>query len=163
MQNEIKSDELLSLDDKELSLVKSKQPGTNQLAFAVMIKFFQLEGRYPTYEDVIPSVLIICLATQLNTQPERLEQFDWKAITAKRFRNEIRELLGYRKATVADSKKLIDWLIKHVLPQAPTKPQCLELAYQFFRNHRLEPFAQQALDRYIGTFYIFAPFPYAKH
>jgi hypothetical protein len=143
-------DDLLSLDTHELKLVKPKQ-SSNQLAFAVMLKFFQLEGRYPVNGEVIPEALITCLANQLGIEVSGMENFNWENRSIERFRGEIRKLLGYRKFSTADSKRLVTWLLKQVLPQAPTKPQCLELAYQFFRDHKLEPCAPKKLDRYIRS------------
>lgn len=143
--------ELASLDSKELALARTKYTGRNQLAFSVMLKYFQLEGYYPTNEDFISVSLITCLASQLDINPKLLEGFNWQTTTAKRFRKEIREFLGYRKSTLADSKDLITWLIKHVLPDAPTLAQCYEKAYQFFHAHKLEPFAAKELRRYIRS------------
>jgi len=142
-------DDLLSLDTHELKLVKPKQ-SSNQLAFAVMLKFFQLEGHYPVNGEVIPEALTTCLANQLGIEVSGMENFNWENRSIERFRGEIRKLLGYRKFATADSRRLITWLLKHVLPQqAPTKPQCFELAYQFFRNQKLEPCAPKKLERYI--------------
>ncbi len=145
----IKND-VLTLDLKELGWVQTKKIN-NQLAFAVMLKFFQWEGRYPDKDEVIPPVIIVCLANQLGVDPSKIEHFNWEGRSAERFRQAIRRFLGYRKPTVADSKKLMLWLNSDVLPQAPTLPQCLEKAYQFFHDHQLEPFSKKELDRYIHS------------
>lgn len=86
------------LDSEELTQVKTKHTGKNQLAFAVMLKFFQSESCYPANTQSIPDTLINCVANQLDLSPREIESFDWKAITAKRFRQEIRKLLGYKSA-----------------------------------------------------------------
>lgn len=61
-----------------------------------------------------------------------LVNFDFGNRTGERFRQEIRDFLGFKTATVADSEKLITWLMEQILPQAPTIPQCCEKAIQFF-------------------------------
>lgn len=58
-------DNLIFLDNEELALVQSKASVENQLAFAVMLKFFQREGRYPTRADVFPRTMIDDLSAQL--------------------------------------------------------------------------------------------------
>ena len=150
MQHDIKSSDFLILDREEMSLVKTKFEKT-QLDFAVMIKFFQEEGRYPTNKDVIPITLITCLANQLEVPPKEFKNFNWNNITGKRFRKNIRDLLGYREATISDSEKLISFLIKDVLPEVLTHPQCLEKSHQFFRECKIEPFSPQKLDRYVRS------------
>lgn len=139
------------LDSEELMQVKTKHAGKNQLAFAVMLKFFQTENCYPANTQSIPEALIHCLANQLGLSPQEIESFNWKAITAKRFRQEIRKLLGYKKATAADSERLVQLLMEHVLIQAPTLLQCCAQAYRFFRENRLAPFSKDELERYIRS------------
>ena len=60
------SDHLLLLDSEELQLVKSKHSEQNKLFFAVMLKFFQAEGRWPEQQDAISDLLIVSLSNQLN-------------------------------------------------------------------------------------------------
>ncbi len=47
------NNDLYTLDSEELRLTKSKNGQENKLAFAICLKFFQIEGRYPTNEDII--------------------------------------------------------------------------------------------------------------
>lgn len=140
-----------TLDSQELILTNSKYTSENKLAFAIILKFFQIEGRYPTNSDFISQEMIENLAIQLNCKLTNFNNYNWTSRTSKRFRHEIRALLGYNKSTVADSKHLIIWLIEEVLPHAPTLPQCYEKAYQFFRKHKLEPFTPKELKRYIHS------------
>lgn len=46
-------DVLFTLDIEEIALAQSKNSAENKLAFVVMLKFFQMEGRYPTNDDII--------------------------------------------------------------------------------------------------------------
>jgi TnpA family transposase len=149
--NVLGTDAFFTLDSEEIILAQSKHTAENKLAFAVMLKFFQTEGRYPTKKDVIHQSMSYSLSIQLNCYNINLDNYDWNSRTAERFRQEIRLLLRYRKATVADSKKLIDWLVVQILPQAPTFPQIAEKAYQFFAECCLEPYKESQLDHYIAT------------
>jgi hypothetical protein len=139
------------LDDEEFSLTQSKFYPENHLAFAVMLKFFQVEGRYPTKTDLISKELINSLSIQLNCNIINFRNYNWTNRTTKRFRQEIRAFFNYNEPTEADSKKLIKWLIEAQLPRAPTLPQCRAYAYQFFRENRLEPFSPKMINRYVRS------------
>ena len=149
--NTLGNDNLFILDSEEIVLAKSKNSEENKLAFAVMLKFFQTEGKYPAKDDSIDPVMVSSLAIQLNCADTCFDNYDWNNRSVKRFRQEIRSLLDYKKATTTDSNNLISWLVEHVLPQAPTLPQITEQAYLFLRDQRLEPFKPAQLDRYIST------------
>jgi TnpA family transposase len=153
IKNFPESDHLLSLDSEELTWVRKKLFGSNQLAFAIMLKYFQIVGHYPINTTMIPESLTTILASQLNTTQEPLGSFDWRGITAKRFRQEIRHYLGYRKAKARDKENLMVWLIEKVLSQAPTLAQCYEKVVQYFRDEKLEPIASQALERHVRSAY----------
>jgi hypothetical protein len=150
-QEAIATAELFMLDSEEIAIAGRKNTAENKLAFAVMLKFFQTEKRYPSRNDVIEQSMLNVLAVQLNCYGIKLDRYDWNSRTSERFRQEIRLLLGYAKATEADREKLINWLTVNVLPQAPTLPQITEQAYQFLSSQRLEPFKPAQLDRYIAS------------
>lgn len=143
------------LDSEELKWTKLKHGHQNKLIFAVMLKFFQTEWRYPEHGDTISEQLITSLSAQLNIpicqQPNPFENFNWENRSIERFRQEIRGFLGYQTITVADRERLILWLNKNVLPESPTVAQCIEKSYQFFYAHKLEPFTQKELERHIRS------------
>jgi len=143
--------DIIFLDSEELAFIQSKASARNQLAFAVMLKFFQREGRYPIRADVFHNMMLEDLAAQLNCGGAHVDDFNWTGRTAKRFRQEIRTLLDYNEPSAADRDRLICWLMKEILPLAPTLAQCREYSGQFFRNHRLEPFSPKKLTRYIRS------------
>jgi hypothetical protein len=64
------------LDSEELSLVSKKRPQT-QLAFAVMLKFFQKANKYPSDIKSIPLEMIDVLSNQLSVPPQSVEKFEW--------------------------------------------------------------------------------------
>ncbi len=142
--------ELLLLDSEEQRFVQSKQFKT-KLLFAVMLKFFRLENRFPMNGDIISHEIIQFISNQLGISSKLIKNINWENRTSERFRQEIRDFLGYRQATIMDSKKLIAWLIEHVLPQAPTIPQACEEAGKFFRENKLESFTPRELERYVRS------------
>lgn len=150
MKNNYIETDSFALDSEEFHFVQSK-PFKTRLPFAVMLKFFRLENRFPINGDNISSEMTQVISLQLNAKLTLLDKHDWENRTSERFRQEIRKYFGYRQATIDDSERLIDWLIAHVLPDAPTIPQSCEKANQFFRENKLECFTPRELERYVWS------------
>ena len=149
--NTLFSETFLSLDSEELKFVQSNTTEKNRLAFAMMLKFFQTKGRYPTKKDVVEPMLLHSLSIQLKVSPFLFEPMYLENRTSKRFRKKIREFLGFRIATLADAKILIAWLIEQAKKEPHTLPQYREKANQFFMANKLEPFTPERSDRYIRS------------
>ena len=142
---------LHTLDSEELKLAQSHKLERNQLLFAVVIKFFQAENRYPTKKDGIDPAIIASLSNQLNVSSTLFEQSLLESLTVVRFRIKIRKLLGYRQATLIDAKMLIMWIIEQAKSGPFTLPQYREKANQFLIEHKLESFTVERTDRYIQS------------
>lgn len=56
---------LYTLDSEELRAAKSKNGIENRLMFAICLKFLQLEGRYPTNNDVTEQSMISGFVAQI--------------------------------------------------------------------------------------------------
>ena len=143
------SETMITLDTEEIKLVHANNTDKNRLIFAVMLKFFQANGRYPTKKDTIEPILLYSLAKQLNTSYTLFEFTYLETRTAKRFRSKIREFLGFRTALFSDAEILITWLLEQAEKEPHTLPQYREKANQFFITNKLEPFAPKKTDRYI--------------
>jgi hypothetical protein len=68
--------------------------GPSCLGFAVLLKFFQAEGRFPYYPQEVPAAAIQHLAQQVGFDSADWWRYDWKGRTIKNHRAEIRNLLG---------------------------------------------------------------------
>lgn len=144
---------IYNLSDDELVLAKTKNTDKNRLGFAVLLKYFQLESRYPKHSKFIDPLMLNTISNQLNISPSVINQFDWEGRSTKRFRQEIRELLGYRKVTSNDTHDFGAWLFKNVFPHAIKRSQRIEHAYTYFRNKKIEPFTSKELERHISSFH----------
>jgi TnpA family transposase len=140
-----------TLDSEELELVQSNNTEKNRLAFAVMLKFFQEIGRYPTKKDTIDPLILSSLATQLKVSPFLFEPTYLETRVSERFRRKIRGFLGYRIAKLSDAEILIIWLIDQMQNGSYTMPQYREKAHEFFKENKLEPFTHEKTDRYIRS------------
>jgi hypothetical protein len=85
--------------------------GATRLGFAVLLKFFQCQGRFPSFKNEVVGQVISIVAAQVGVVPEAYLQYDWKGRTIKDHRAEIRELLGFRESTVVDAEQMQQWLL----------------------------------------------------
>jgi len=143
--------DIFDLEDEELTLVKEKNTNKNKLGFAVLLKHFQLNGRYPKGIQFIDPLLIKSLANQLSISEAVVKDFDWEGRSTERFRKEIRDLTGFKQATIEDSKELIVWLIKDIFPKAPKPSACIEFAYEYLYSKKTEPFTSNELEKYVQS------------
>jgi hypothetical protein len=146
-------DTIFNLDDHDIQLIKSKKTEKNKLVFAILLKYFQIEGRYPKNKKVISPDLINSLAVQINVNSLCIEEFDWQGRSVERFRQEIRDYFGFREANLGDLESLKTWLTREILPDAPTIRQCTEHSYCYLRNNKIEPFTTKELERHIRSAY----------
>jgi hypothetical protein len=72
-----------------------------------LLKFFQAEGRFPWYPQEVPRAAIDYPARQTGLDTTDWWRYDWKGRTIKHHRAEIRALLGFREATLADTESLL--------------------------------------------------------
>jgi hypothetical protein len=149
--NSLFSETFLCLDSEELKFVQSNTTEKNRLAFAMMLKFFQTKGRYPTKKDAIEPMLLHALSSQLKVSSFLFEPIYLENRTAKRFRQKIREFLGFRTATLSDAEQLITWLLEQGGNGPYTMPQYREKAYQFLKEQKIEPFSPKKIDRYVRS------------
>jgi hypothetical protein len=130
-------DTIYNLSDDELTLAKKKNSDKNRLDFAVLLKYFQLENHYPKHIKFIDPLMLNSIANQLNIFPSFINHFDWEGRSTERFRQEIRDFVGYRQASKKDVYNLKLWLFKNVFPNSVKKSQRIEHAYTYFRENRI--------------------------
>lgn len=106
----------------ELALVANRTCHT-RLGFAVMLRFFAGEGRFPRDKHEVPAQVLGFVGEQVEepagpeTGPERWLRYDWSGRSVKYHRAQIREFFGFREATVQDGEDVASWLLAEVLPK----------------------------------------------
>jgi len=102
----------LTPTDQPLIAAKSR---TNRSSFAMLLLFFRAHGRFPRAPGEIEPDAIANVERQLGNglAPARFPNVSGRA--GERHRAEIRTLLGFREATVADGEALTQWLLAHVV------------------------------------------------
>ncbi len=104
-----------SLKHDEFELVRNRTE-RSRLGFTVLLKFFQVEARFPVGRGDIPDRVLDYLAAQLDVPRCALDDYNLRGRTAKRDRGQIRQRLGFRQATVQDGATLVAWLRDEVIP-----------------------------------------------
>jgi len=145
--------EYWTLQPGELNLLTSRND-ENRLGFALLLKFFQIEGRFPDSKIEIPKKCAAFVAEQIDIPVSVfLKFFDYSTEnkTVKNQRAQIRDYTGFRECTVDDSKKVTKWLRNNILPQGMTEEQITVAVYQRFMELRLEPPERARIDRLVKS------------
>ena len=100
MKRQWETEELVehwTLDVEDRVLLGNKT-GATRLGFAVLLKFFQQEGRFPQHKHEVPGIVITFLATQVGVDASAYLQYAWQGRTIEYHRAQIREALGFRES-----------------------------------------------------------------
>ena len=125
--------------------------GPTRLGFAVLLKFFQQEGRFPRQSAEVPHGIVEYLAQQVAVGPETWEQYDWHGRSIEYHRAQIRQHLGFREASLADGEGLRTWLCTQVLSTTHRVDHVREAFYQRCRDLRLEPPTPERTERLLRS------------
>ncbi|MFB4319894.1 DUF4158 domain-containing protein [Actinomadura sp. 21ATH] len=98
-----------TLLDGDWELVGNKT-GATRLGFGLLLKFFELEGRFPRHVGELPKAAVDYVAGQVKVDPALLAEYDWSGRSIERHRAQVREALGFRESTRADEDVLAEWL-----------------------------------------------------
>ena len=69
-----------TLAPKELELLANKT-GATRLGFAVLLKAFRVEGRFPRQKHDVPGVVIVHVANQVNVAADLYPSYEWSGRT----------------------------------------------------------------------------------
>jgi hypothetical protein len=97
-----------TLDEEEFTLLANKS-GATRLGFAVLLKYFEQEARFPRREDV-PRAAVDFVAGQVKVGPELFADYDFTSRQAANHRGQVRDFHKFAKATVQDEDGLAVWL-----------------------------------------------------
>ncbi|NEO34416.1 MAG: Tn3 family transposase [Symploca sp. SIO3C6] len=134
----------------ELALL-TKKTATNRLGIALLLKYFQYEGHFPTSKTEIPLDVIRYLAELLEVSPHKFDYYDWQGRTVKAHRALIRNFLGVTEATVKDATDLTAWLETQVLAY-DLKLEALHIAAcNRLRYLKIEPPTTERIERIVRS------------
>src|SRR5207302_3374831 len=117
----------------------SNKTGPTRLGFALLLKCFQYEGRFPTAKYDIPKSVVDYVARQLKLDTGLLAQYDWEGRTIKGHRTQIREHLSFREVTALDTEEMKSWLIAEKLASDQNMEHLKATVIKRFRDLKIEP------------------------
>ena len=153
MQREWHPAELIecwTLLDDDRRLVANKT-GVTRLGFALLLKFFELEGRFPRSAAELPASAVDYVAAQVKVPASALDAYQWAGSTIEYHRSQIRAELGFREPTVADEQRLAAWLASEVCPLELGEERVRAALIDRCREERIEPPAPSRAQRVLGT------------
>jgi TnpA family transposase len=153
MKREWTTDEIIdqfTLLEDEQEFVQANSPH-NRLGKALLLKFFQYEARFPEGQSEIPPQVINYVAQQLDVLPTVFEEYRWRGRSIKDHRSAIRELYGFRPATLMDQNELRDWLLDEILPDEYRSVYLEERVYARLRDLHLEPPTKGRVKRLVTS------------
>jgi TnpA family transposase len=137
---------LVEQDQKELVAYKR---GATRLGFALMLKFFEIEARFPRHPNEFPPAVIAYVARQVEVEPTELGDYEWTGSTAEYHRSQIRRAMGFRRFALDDEAKLAGWLAEEIAPVELSDDRLREALLARCRSERIEPPAR--VDRILGA------------
>jgi TnpA family transposase len=141
--------ECWTLDETELKELGNKS-GATRLGFALMLKYFELEGRFPRREDV-PRAAVEYMAKQAKVAPELFAGYPWAGSSFDRHKADIRKFHRFRVITVGDESKLASWLATTMCPAEMSRDRLRAALLARCREMRVEPPKPAQVERLLGS------------
>jgi TnpA family transposase len=142
--------EHFTLIEEDDALLTNKT-GATRLGFALLLKCFQLEGKFPAAKHEIPKDVVNYVAHQLKLEASLFAQYDWEGRTIKLHRTQIREHYEFREATVVDTEEMTAWLVSTGLAADQNLEHLKAKVAERFRASRIEPPTPERVERLLQT------------
>jgi Domain of unknown function (DUF4158) len=139
-----------TLDEDDWKLLANKT-GATRLGFALLLKFFDLEGRFPVDAVELPAAVVNYVAQQVKVAPGELAGYGWAGRTIEYYRAQIRTDRGFREATGADEQRMIQWLAGELCPVKLAPDRLREDLLARLREERIEPPGPSRVERIVGA------------
>jgi hypothetical protein len=139
-----------TLGEADQELIGAKH-GATKLGFCLLLKYFEIEGRFPRWASDIPPAAVDFVAAQLKVAPGEFAGYDWSGRSIKNHRGQIRDALGFREATRGDQDKLTAWLAEQVCPSELNTDRQREALLARCRVEKVEPPTRLICDRMIAS------------
>lgn len=139
-----------SFSSDELTLIPHRD-ASSRLGVAASLKFFQLEGFFPSSVKDVPSVAIAYMAKLLDVEPKAISNYDWQGRTGTRYRGRLRTAMGIRPSTDDDFKAVEEWLRKDVVPWDHDSRHLQDAVHEWYRSRHIEPPTEGRIERLVHS------------
>jgi hypothetical protein len=129
----------------------SGRRGATKLGFALLLRFYALNGRFPTGRAEFPDQVVAYVARLVDVPAAELGLYEWDGRTIKDHRKDIRKYFGFRECSLTDSDKAAAWLAAEVCEKERQVDRVRAELLAHLREERIEPPARDRIRRIIGT------------
>jgi hypothetical protein len=144
----LKRSSMPRLTTSDYALILTKHHA-NRLSFAVLLAFLRGRGRFPRRPTEIDRALVNDIIAELRLANPADFKVALSGRSIERHRAEIRDLLGYREATVADGEALAEWLQHQTDAIGTNAEQLVQQLEGRCRALFLEPPTPDRVDRIV--------------
>ncbi|WP_374214025.1 DUF4158 domain-containing protein [Streptomyces sp. A3M-1-3] len=141
--------EVWTLLEDDMKRVRNKS-GATRLGFALLLKFFEVEARFPESAKEVPAAAVEYVAQQLKVPAEAWADYDWQSKAIQRHRGEIRAAYGFRANTEEDQDRLAAWLATELCPVELSRDRLAAAVVARCRNDHIEPPTPGQVRRLVG-------------
>lgn len=134
----------------EMALLANKS-GHTRLGFAVMLRFFAGEGRFPRDKGEVPARVLRFVGEQVGEPAEGWLRYDWSGRSVKYHRAQIRGFFGFREATAEDGEEVAGWLLAKVLPREQDTAKLRGAFQERCKALKVEPPTQGRVERLVAS------------
>ncbi|MEV0300167.1 DUF4158 domain-containing protein [Streptomyces prasinus] len=142
--------EVWTLLEDDMKRVRNKS-GATRLGFALLLKFFEVEARFPESAREVPAAAVEYVAQQVRVPARAWADYDWQSKAIQRHRGEIRAAYGFRANTEEDQDRLAAWLATELCPVELSRDRLAAAVVARCRNDHVEPPAPGQVRRLVGT------------
>jgi hypothetical protein len=143
-------DDRWALHASDRALLGNKT-GVTRLGFAILLKMFQANGRFPYRLEEVPIAAVEAIASQIEVPADAWRGYDWRSRAAAYHRAQIRDALGFREPTLDDTDALARWLEGQVSALERRPDRLLIAARERCRSLHVEPPSPDRLDRLVRS------------
>jgi uncharacterized protein DUF4158 len=153
VQAEWEPDELIdawTLTGNDWDLIANKA-GVTRLGFAVMLKFYEIDGRFPAYPQEVPPAAVSYLASLVKIDPALFAKYSWTGRSIKYHRSQIRKVYGTRPPTEDDEDRWAQWLAAELCSAETNRDRLAAALRRRCRSEKVEPPSTGQVERVVAS------------
>ena len=140
-----------TLVKSDWDLIANKADVT-RLGFAVMLKFYEIEGRVPGLPRRDPAGRAVAyLGSLVKVEPALFAKYSWQGRTIEYHRAQIRRAYGTRPPTEADEDRWAQWLAEEMCPTETNRDRLAAALRRRCRSEKVEPPTTGQVGRVVAS------------
>jgi hypothetical protein len=129
----------------------ANKAGVTRLGFAVMLKFYEIEGRFPAYPEEVPPAAVRYVGSLVKVDPALFAKYSWAGRSIKYHRSQIRKVYGTRPPTEDDEDRWAQWLAGEICPTETNRERLAAALRRRCRSEKVEPPGTGQVERVVAS------------